>query len=52
MRSVILLTLKNVELVCLRDMIKAEAHHRPIKASGANTEQRSKTGPHYMEALE
>ncbi|TNN82613.1 hypothetical protein EYF80_007131 [Liparis tanakae] len=30
----------------LQDTIKAEADHRPIKVSGANTEQRSNTGLH------
>lgn len=31
-------------------MIKAEAYHRPIRVPSAKTEQRSKTGLHYMTA--
>lgn len=36
--------------VSLQDMIKAEAYHRPIRVSSANTERRSKIGLHYMTA--
>lgn len=44
------ISLRNVELLCLQDMIKAEAYQRPITVSSANSEQRSKTGLHYMTA--
>ncbi len=44
------ISLRNAELLCLQDTIKAEAHQRPIRVSSANTEQRSKTRLHYMTA--
>lgn len=45
------ISLRNVELLCLQDMVKAEAYQRPITVSSANSEQRSKTGLHYMTAI-
>lgn len=44
------ISFRNVELLCLQDLIKVEAHERPIRVTGTNTEQRSKTGLHYMTA--